>query len=73
MDDTWYTEADRVAKLVDSTTTVGTGKISKKKEFYISEDIDLTNLKKKAKDAGITINDLFMGACVSSFSNLNLP
>ena len=50
---------------------VGNGIKSGHQSFHISDDIDLATLKKKTKDYGVTINDLFTGACVSAFSKLD--
>ena len=41
--------------------------------FHVSEDIDLLALKRKSKEFGVTINELFMGACVSAYSKLDIP
>ena len=39
----------------------------------MSEDINLTGLKKSAKSKGLSINELFNTAAVVAFSKMELP
>ena len=38
------------------------GKVSKKREFYISGDLDLSEMRQKTKTLGVGMNDYFLGA-----------
>ena len=52
---------------------VATTPFTRQFDLFISEDISLPKLKTRAREAGLTINDLFSGACITAFSKLNLP
>ena len=51
----------------------GKGEGNNRQSFHISDDIDLAELKKKSKAYGVTINDLFVGSCISAFSKIDRP
>ena len=44
-----------------------------RQSYHVSDDLDLAELKKKSKAYGVTINDLFTGACISAYSKLDRP
>ena len=41
--------------------------------YHISEDLDVMQLKNLSKAYGVTINDLFHGACIAAASKLDVP
>ena len=47
------------------------GEPNYKKTLVISEPVPISVLKEKAKSMGVSINELFGGAVIKSFSHLN--
>ena len=62
-----------LAKVREEIKQTGKGVMNKSQRFHVSDDIDSAQLKKKAKDFGVTVNDLFTGACISAYSKLDRP
>ena len=46
------------------------GKVSNKREFCVSGDIDLDDMREKAKALGVTLNDYFLGAVSQAVSKV---
>ena len=49
------------------------GKPNFKREYHISDTIDLKSLKQRSQSEGFSIDDIFKAACLSAFSNLDIP
>ena len=77
--------SDIAQQLMDKRATIKQTGVIKRKEslfaaeekrplaYHISEDLNITELKKKSKAFGVTINDLFHGACIAAVSKLDIP
>lgn len=46
------------------------GKVTKKREYCVSGDIDLIEMKAKAKAFGVTLGDYFLGAISQAVSKV---
>lgn len=64
----FLTFIDELEKKKGAIEQTGNGKPSGRQSFHVSDDIDLIALKQKSKDYGVTINDLFTGACTAALS-----
>ena len=71
----FLTFTDELEKKKNAAEKIGNGQTSGRQSFHVSDDIDLIALKKKSKDYGVTINDLFTGACTSALAKraINRP
>ena len=60
-------------KKQDAIVRVGKGEKNRTFKFNLSGPIDLSKLKSKSKEMGVTINDLFAGAVIAAYTKLDLP
>ena len=60
-------------KRQDAIVRVGKGEKNRTFKFNLSGPIDLSKLKSKSKEMGVTINDLFAGAVIAAYTKLDLP
>ena len=49
------------------------GQPNLKREYYISDTLDLKSLQQRSRSDGAKIDDIFGAACLSAYSNLDLP